>query len=181
MRHRIRVAGSRNRGFRKTDVSVFNATPASSQSYVFLHSVATHPKFRQTSFHPPIGWANRRRGSARHRRQLKSSAGRSPRRVLHEIRARDRDAAAKLANLYQLRGLVPIALRLAADVRAGALSEPGADFYRAAGFIHQLGLIPGSEFIRTILQVHGRQHCVESTTDSSRLSTFSMNPDKFSV
>ena len=42
------------------------------------------------------------------------------------------------------------------DFCAGGLLEPGAHFYRAAGCIHQLGLIPGAEFIRAILQVHGR-------------------------
>jgi hypothetical protein len=56
------------------------------------------------------GWRKLRAGVIRLRLQLKSPAGRSPRYVLHKVRARDRNAAANLANLYQLRGFVPVGL-----------------------------------------------------------------------
>ena len=98
-------------------------------------------------------------------RQLESPVGRRPRRVLHKIRARHRDAAANLGDFYQLRGLVRVLHRFAADLCAGSLLEPGAHFYRLAGCIHQLGLIPGAEFVRAVLQVHGRQHRVEGAAD----------------
>src|ERR671922_911552 len=96
---------------------------------------------------------------------LKSPVGRSPGHVFDQIRAWDGDVAANLTHLYQLRRLVPAGLRLANDFCAGDLPKPGAHFYRPAGFIHQFGLIPGAEFVRTIFQVNSWQYCEKSSAD----------------
>src|SRR5262245_31978241 len=100
--------------------------------------------------------------------QLEAPRGRISRLELPKFQVRDRSVAANLPNTYQLGGPFPVALRLAGDLRAGGLLQPGAHFYGAAGGILQLGQIQDAEFIFAMLQVHAWHQRVEATADLQR-------------
>src|SRR5262245_13929499 len=88
---------------------------------------------------------------------------RIPRLVRQQLRARDRDVAAGLADVNQLRGRLPGALRLAHDFHAGNTLQPGADLHVAAGCILQLGQVPGlARVVLAVLQAHARCQRVEA-------------------